>query len=123
MPRISADQFRAMVRDISVPDREIGELLIRSPDDGNRGKLRDITLVPDPAKVAVEPGKENALAIGNGISRSRRQRRFRQAIAVGDKRPVLVSEGRFLVPVPVPDRGRDRPARHRPPDLEHGRGR
>ena len=93
MPRISADEFRAMVKDISVPDREIGELLIRSPDDGNRGKLRDITLVPDPAKVAVEEGKENALAIGNGISRSRRQRRFRQAIAVGDKRPVLVSEG------------------------------
>ena len=49
MPRISADEFRAMVKDISVPDREVGELLIRSPDDGNRGKLRDITLVPGPA--------------------------------------------------------------------------
>ena len=35
---------------ISVPDREIGELLIRSPDDNNRGKLRDITLVPDPPR-------------------------------------------------------------------------
>ena len=93
MPRISADQFREMVRDISVPDREIGELLIRSADDRNRGKLRDITLVPDPAKVEVEPGKENALAIGNGISRSRRQRRFRRALGAGDKRPVLVSEG------------------------------
>jgi hypothetical protein len=93
MSRISADQFRKMVRDDSVPDREIGELLIRSPDDGNRGKLRDITLVPDPAKVEVEPGKENALAIGNGISRSRRQRRFRRTLEGGDKRPVLVSEG------------------------------
>jgi hypothetical protein len=93
MPRISADRFRAMVNDVSVPDREIGELLIRSPDDNNRGKLRDITLVPDPDKVEVEPGKENALAIGNGISRSRRQRRFRLALNAGDKRPVLVSEG------------------------------
>lgn len=93
MPRISADEFRAMVTDISVPDRAIGELLIRSPDDRNLGKLRDITLVPDPTKVAVEEGKENALAIGNGISRSRRQRRFQLAIALGDTRPVLVSEG------------------------------
>jgi len=93
MPRISADRFRAMVKDVSVPDRKIGELLLRSPDEGNRGKLRDITLVPDPAKVEVEPGKENALAIGNGISRSRRQRRFRLALKAGDMRPVLVSEG------------------------------
>lgn len=93
MARISAEQFRAMVRDVSVPDREIGDLLVRSADDANRGKLRDITLVPDPAKVEVEPGKENALAIGNGICRSRRQRRFRRALNAGDGRPVLVSEG------------------------------
>ena len=93
MPKISAEQFRAMVRNPDVPDKEIGELLIHSPDDVNRGKLRDITLVPDPAKVEVEFHNENAMAIGNGICRGRRQRRFLRAIDAGDPRPVLVSEG------------------------------
>src|SRR3712207_5417919 len=93
MGRISNEEFRAMVNDIDVPDREIGRLLIRSANDTNRGKLQDIRLVPDPTKVEVEPGQENALSFGNGFSRWRRELRFLRDLEAGDTRPVLVSEG------------------------------
>lgn len=56
----------------------------------------DFKIVPDPEKVELKFEDlefENAMQIGNGLSRFRRQAKFRRRKLLGSKLPVLVAEG------------------------------
>ena len=56
----------------------------------------DFAIKPDPEKVEItaeDEEFENAMQIGNGLSRFRRQMRFRRRKFFGSDLPVLVSEG------------------------------
>lgn len=94
MPKISYDAFKAKLMDPSVPEAEIARYLKADPKASGPFDPR---LMPDPKKVAMTAegdfDVESAMRWGNAICRWRRQARFTDLIALGDKRPVLVSEG------------------------------
>jgi len=119
MEKISYEAFKAKLMDPNIPDSEIAQYLTASPEDSGPFDPR---VKPDPAKVDMtsegEFDVESAIRWGNAICRWRRQARFNNQIAQGVKKPVLVSEGGFLVPVSLPDRGCRRQSRKGFPDLE-----
>lgn len=92
MEKISYEDFKAKLMDVTVPDEEIARYLTAIPDESGPFDPR---IVPDPRKVDMtaegEFDVESAIRWGNAICRQRRKIRFE--LAQGDGRPVLVSEG------------------------------
>lgn len=89
-PSISDRELKNMLFNIDVPDAEIRPFLIDSVEEST--PLNPV-VKPNPARVATSP-QEAAVALGslNGISRWRRQRRYRRKI--GDWKGLrIVSEG------------------------------
>jgi hypothetical protein len=94
MTKLPYNEFKHMIMDPNVPDKEIGLYL---SVDRERGGPFDPRLAPDPAKVDLgQEGRfdtENAMRWANGICLWRRERRFEQRRSAGETLPVLVSEG------------------------------
>ena len=94
MTKISYDELERMLRDPSVPDAAIAPYLMADPEQGGPFDPR---VVPDPRRVAMDATAEfrveSAMRWANAICRWRRQRRFEQRVAAGERLPVLVSEG------------------------------
>jgi len=92
--KITYSELKAMLMDPSVPDSNIAPYLKARPSES--GPF-DPSVVPDPSKVEMTPegefDVESAMRWGNAICRWRRQERFKNLIAQGVRRPVLVSEG------------------------------
>ncbi len=94
MQKLSYEEFRRIVMDLSVPDEKLGAYLMADPF--YKGSGFNPRFVPDPSMVDItmeDLELESALGFGNAICRWRRQRRFKDKIEAGDRRPVLVSEG------------------------------
>ena len=92
MPKITYDEYLKLARN---PDTSEDELVSYSRIEKGEGGF-DFKIVPDPEKVKLELEDlefENAMQIGNGLSRFRRQAQFRIRKSSGSKLPVLVAEG------------------------------
>jgi hypothetical protein len=92
MPKITYDEYSKLARN---PDTREDELLSYSRIEKGEGGF-DFKIVPDPEKVELASEDlefENAMQIGNGLSRFRRQAQFRQRKLLGSQLPVLVAEG------------------------------
>jgi N-acetylmuramoyl-L-alanine amidase len=92
MSKITYDEYSQLRRN---PDTEEEVLLSYSRIMRGKGGF-DYKIVPDPDKVvmgAEDLEFENAMQIGNGLSRFRRQARFRRKKLFGSNLPVLVAEG------------------------------
>jgi N-acetylmuramoyl-L-alanine amidase len=92
MPKITYDEYLKLARN---PDTSEDELVSYSRIEKGEGGF-DFKIVPDPEKVKLELEDlefENAMQIGNGLSRFRRQAQFRRRKSSGSKLPVLVAEG------------------------------
>ncbi|MDB4222925.1 hypothetical protein N9850_04070 [Granulosicoccus sp.] len=92
MSKITYSEYLQILHDLEVTDEEI---LNYSVIDSGRGAF-DIRIRPNPEKVELgsnDVAIENALAIGNKLSRWRRQGKFQNRLAAGDKRPIIASEG------------------------------
>lgn len=90
--KISYPDYLALLSDPATTDEQI--LAVSVVRKGRSGF--DFELRPDPKKVAMTPDLEeleNALQIGNNVSRWRRQVTFRNRLNSGEKLPVLVEEG------------------------------
>ncbi len=93
MSKISYEDFRGKLMDTNVSDAEIRKYLMVDPQ---YSKAFNPRFVSNPETVQVSPVElelQSAMAIGNTLSRLRRQNRFRDAINNDDERLVLVSEG------------------------------
>lgn len=92
MTKINYDEYLKLARN---PDSKDEELLSYSKIVKGTGGF-DFKIVPDPDKVSLKTEDvefENAMKIGNGLSRFRRQMRFHKRKLLGSKLPVLVAEG------------------------------
>lgn len=92
MPKISYAEYLNLARD---PETDDDVLLSFSLVKRGEGGF-DFSIKPDPEKVemlAEDIEFENALQIGNGLARFRRQMRFRRRKLFGSNLPILVSEG------------------------------
>jgi hypothetical protein len=92
MSKITFIEYLELARN---PEIEDDVLLSFSRIERGQGGF-DFTIKPDPKKVeltAEDVEFENAMQIGNGLSRFRRQARFRRRKLFGSDLPVLVSEG------------------------------
>ena len=92
MPKISYDEYLKIARN---PDTNEDELISYSRIERGAGGF-DFKIVPDPEKVELKFEDlefESAMQIGNGLSRFRRQARFRRRKLIGPNLPVLVAEG------------------------------
>ncbi len=92
MDKITYEQYRAMLIDPDSPDEKIVEYSKVVPGKSAFGP----ELVPDPEKVVMSEDEieaENAMRIGNGLARWRRNRRVQRALRGNDPRPLLVAEG------------------------------
>ncbi|MCH9699609.1 MAG: hypothetical protein K0U68_16040 [Gammaproteobacteria bacterium] len=92
MPKITFTEYLELARN---PETDDDVLLSFSRIEHGQGGF-DFTIKPDPEKVELTQEDiefENALQIGNGLSRFRRQTRFRRRKLFGSNLPVLVSEG------------------------------
>lgn len=92
MSKITYNEYFAMVTDPDVSEEEIMSYSIVVKGEN----AFDFELKADPEKVQMSPEDvelENALKIGNGLSRFRRQGEFRRRVRRGESLPVLVSEG------------------------------
>ena len=101
MFKIRYDQYQAMLMDPDTPNEMIMAFSTFAADQGG---AFDPTMVPDPRWVEMTPDQveaENAMRIGNGLARWRRQNAFKRAIAGGDRRPVLEAEGDSWFQFPV----------------------
>ncbi|GKX32741.1 MAG: hypothetical protein MnENMB40S_03590 [Rhizobiaceae bacterium MnEN-MB40S] len=91
MPKISYDDYLRIARNPDVSDEE---LLRYSTVRRGEGAF-SIVVEPDPEMVemsAEDVELENAMQMGNGLARYRRQAHFRTRKALGSSLPVLVSE-------------------------------
>lgn len=92
--KLPYSEFKQLLMDPDVPDSEIASYLTARP--GESGPF-DPNIVPDPSKVDMTPEAdfdvESAIRWGNAIARWRRQARFDRRLVLGEKKPVLVSEG------------------------------
>jgi len=92
MSKITYDEYLKIIRN---PDTSEEVLISYSKVEKGEGGF-DFKIVPDPEKVELKFEDlefENAMKIGNGLSRFRRQARFRRRKLLGSKLPVLVAEG------------------------------
>lgn len=92
MSKITYSKYLELARD---PETDDKTLLSYSIIERGRGGF-DFTIKPNPEKVELTENDiefENALQIGNGFCRFRRQSRFKRRKLFGCKLPVLVSEG------------------------------
>ena len=92
MSKITYDEYLKLARN---PDTSDEELLTFSRIVRGEGVF-DFKILPDPEKVELKFEDlefENAMQIGNGLSRFRRQAKFRRRQLFGSKLPVLVAEG------------------------------
>jgi N-acetylmuramoyl-L-alanine amidase len=90
--KITYNEYLELARN---PETEDDALLSYSRIERGKGGF-DFAIRPDPEKVEMtdeDTEFENALQIGNGLSRFRRQMRFRRRKLFGSDLPVLVSEG------------------------------
>jgi lysophospholipase L1-like esterase len=96
-------ELQRLMRDPSVPESELKQYFTAYPD-ASRPFAPGI--IPDPARVEIAPpgdDREGAMLMSwaNGLSRLRRQEKFRARVASGDPRPVLVSEGDSWFQFPI----------------------
>jgi hypothetical protein len=96
-------ELQRLMRDPAVPERELTQYFTAYPD-ASRPFAPGI--IPDPARVEIAPpddAREGAMLTSwaNGLSRLRRQEKFRARVASGDARPVLVSEGDSWFQFPI----------------------
>lgn len=92
MSKISYSKYLEIARDPETTDET---LLLYSKIELGEGGF-DFTIKPDPERVELTQNDiefENALQIGNGAERFRRQARFNRRKTFGSDLPVLVSEG------------------------------
>lgn len=92
MSKITYKKYLELARD---PETDDDHLLSFSRIERGEGGF-DFAIKPDPEKVDLKAEDiefENAMQIGNGLSRFRRQMRFRRRKLFGSNLPVLVSEG------------------------------
>ncbi|MBK7462650.1 MAG: hypothetical protein IPJ50_07905 [Betaproteobacteria bacterium] len=92
VPKISYTEYLNMARNPDTPDEELVKYSIVI-----RGKTAfSPQLSPNPKLVrmtADDKELENAMQLGNGLARFRRQLRFKRRLLLGENLPVLVSEG------------------------------
>ncbi len=101
MFKISHAQYLEMLMDPDTPNEMIMAFSTFAPEQGS---AFDPAMVPDPRWVEMTQDQieaENAMRIGNGLARWRRQSAFRRSVAAGDRRPVLVAEGDSWFQFPV----------------------
>jgi hypothetical protein len=101
--RIAMAELQRLMRDPSVPDGELKQYFTVEP---NVSRPFAPGVIPDPARVAVDPPSDALEAAmlmswANGLSRLRRQEKFRARVASGDTRAVLVSEGDSWFQFPI----------------------
>lgn len=91
---ISFAELKRRLRDPSIPDHEIAPFL--TAREGLVGAF-DPRVTPNPSVVRMDDDAafevESAIGWGNAMSRWRRRQRFEMRLALGEKKPVLVSEG------------------------------
>jgi len=90
--KISFMKYLELAANLDVSDEDILSYSIIVKGEG----AFDFELKPDPEKVEMSQEDielENALSIGNGLSRYRRQAAFRRRVKRGEDLPILVSEG------------------------------
>lgn len=100
MAKITYAQYLELLMDPETPDEVIAAFSKAAPSTGPF----DPTLVPDPERVAMTSDQieaENAMKIGNGLARWRRNQAFERALSRDDSRPVLVAEGDSWFQFPV----------------------
>lgn len=100
MSKITYSEYLEMARN---PDVEDDVLLSFSIIERGEGGF-DFTFKADPEKVLMTDDDsefENAMKIGNGLSRFRRQLRFKRRTFFGSKLPIIVSEGDSWVQFPL----------------------
>lgn len=103
MARISMAELQRLMRDPAVPESELQQYFTIA---ASASRPFAPGVIPDPARVAVEPPSDplEAAMLGswaNGLSRLRRQEKFQARVASGDARAVLVSEGDSWFQFPV----------------------
>ena len=99
--KISFDKFQKMLRTPDVFDSEIHNYLCVSPE---KSSAFCPTFEPNIEKVELGP-LESSVSLGNGFCRFWRRSEFNTRHALGDRRPVIVSEGDswFQFPVLIKD--------------------
>lgn len=100
MAKISYAKYVEFLMDPDTPDEVIAAFSTFRPNSG----AFDPTIIPDPDRVDMTPDQvqaENAMAIGNGLARWRRNLAFQRALDAGDGREVLVAEGDSWFQFPV----------------------
>lgn len=100
---ISMAQLQRLMRDPDVPEAQLAEYFVAVPE---ASRPFAPTIIPDPARVAVAAPVERAegammMSWANGLSRMRRQAKFKRRRERDPKRPVLVSEGDSWFQFPV----------------------
>lgn len=92
--KLPYSEFKELLMNPDVPDSEIARYLTARPAES--GPF-DPNIVPDPTKIDMTAegdfDVESAIRWGNAICRWRRQARFDRRRALGERKPVLVSEG------------------------------
>jgi len=101
--KISMATLQQMARDPELPESELRRYFIARPEES---RAFAPAVIPNPALVDVaEPldVTEGAMMMSwaNGLARLRRQERFKLRRALGDSRPVLVSEGDSWFQFPI----------------------
>ncbi|MBE9636845.1 trypsin-like peptidase domain-containing protein [Salipiger mangrovisoli] len=89
MEKISYDEFLDRWNNLDLPDAALRPYVLVSPGES----AFSVELRPNPETVTGIPKLESAMTFLNDRSRRQRQRDFERALARGDPRPVLVSEG------------------------------
>jgi hypothetical protein len=92
MAKLDYYELMAMLNNPDIPDEKLRQYLTVDPKSGPF----DPVVVPNEDTVEItelEAEAADAMRIGNGLARWRRQRRFQKRKARGEALPVLVSEG------------------------------
>ena len=101
MNKISYDDYQKMLRNLDIADADIAAYSIAVAGSGS---AFNVELRPNPELVDMsedEKDLENAMKIGNGMSRWRRKRKFSKRVKAGEDLPVLVSEGDSWFQFPI----------------------
>lgn len=99
--KITYPELQKLLLDTEVPDSELAKYLVI---DKKKATPFNPVLKANPKTVEMsfeEVEAENAMGIGNGLARFRRQLRFKKRLMLGSKLPVLVAEGDSWFQFPV----------------------